>query len=65
MYAAGSSSEIMWPNFKEKEKLSYTPTYWVLLFCVGGYAVSTHLLTKVLGVSYLQSTQEVVFYVGL
>ena len=43
----------------------YQPSYWALVFCVGGYAVATHLLTTVLGISFFGSIPEVVFYTAL
>lgn len=55
----------IWKYGVKKEKLSYTPTYWALVFCIGGYAVATHLLFKVLSISFLTSAPKVAFYIAL
>lgn len=55
----------IWKYGVKKVKLSYTPTYWALVFCVGGYAVATHLLSKVLGTSFLQPLPRTFFYIAL
>lgn len=55
----------IWKYGIRKVSLSYTPTYWALVFCVGGYAVATHLFSKALGISFLKSIPEGVFFIAL
>lgn len=55
----------IWKYGIKKEKISYTPTYWALVFCVGGYAVATLLLSRITGLTVLQQLPEPVFYVAL
>ncbi|WP_017731341.1 tellurite resistance/C4-dicarboxylate transporter family protein [Nafulsella turpanensis] len=55
----------IWKYGIKKEKLTYTPTYWALVFCIGGYAAATHLLFKVLSISFLTAAPKVAFYVAL
>ena len=55
----------VWKYGVKKVSLSYTPTYWALLFCIGGYAVATFQLAKTLEAQYLSPIPEVFFYTAL
>lgn len=55
----------VWKYGVKKVPLSYTPTYWALVFCIGGYAVATYQLAKVLNIGYLSALPGVVFWVAL
>lgn len=55
----------IWKYGIKKVSFSYTPTYWALVFCIGGFAVATFQLSKALAIAYLDLLPKVFFYAAL
>ncbi|PRY14326.1 tellurite resistance protein TehA-like permease [Pontibacter ummariensis] len=54
----------IWKYLIKKTTLKYTPKYWALVFCVGGYTVATFKLSKTLSAPYLQPIPELFIYIS-
>ncbi|HVM50032.1 MAG TPA: tellurite resistance/C4-dicarboxylate transporter family protein [Candidatus Acidoferrum sp.] len=55
----------LWRHVRGKVPLAYGPDYWAMVFPLGMYAVSTFMLVRVTGLSFLHGLAEFFTYVAL